>query len=339
MKLNQESADKISELIRKSNKILIFNHHNPDGDSIGASLSLYNLLVTINKDAMVVVPNNFTDSLLWIKGANLIVDYSKQPEYVHTKIDEADLLIFVDFNKLDRTGDLNKYLTSVSKPSFLIDHHPDPDYFADVVVVDSDASSASEVVYEVMVRCGYEEYIKNEVAEAIYCGMLTDTGRFNHNSSNPQTFRIIASLLEKGINKDEIHEKIFNVNTASKLKLLGKVLSENMVVLPEYNSAYMFIPKTDQVKYDFQAGDSDGIVNYPLSIKGVKFCALFTENDDLIKISLRSKGDFPANKFSADFFNGGGHLNAAGGRCNKSLKEVIAIFIDGLKQYKELLVE
>lgn len=339
MIISNEILQSVNELLLKHNNIVIFNHMNPDGDTIGASLAVYNVLKELGKNPVIVSPNEFPDFLLWIQGAEFILDYSKNTLKVHEIINNSDLLIYVDFNKLNRTGDLEQFLFTQKKPSILIDHHPDPDFFADIVISDHTASSASELVYEVLVKSGFEEQIKIAAAEAIYCGMITDTGRLNHNSSKPDTFRVIASLLEKGIDKDSIHERIFNVNTFSRLQLLGKVLCENTVYLPEYNAAYMFINLENQKKYNFQPGDSEGIVNYPLTIKGVRFCAMFTENRDITKVSLRSKGDFPANLFSQDFFNGGGHKNAAGGRTQKSLNEAIEIFIEGLKQYKDLLID
>lgn len=338
MLITEEKLRGIKELIENHKRVAIFNHMNPDGDTIGASLAIYNVLTDLGKEATVIAPNEFPEFLSWLSGAENILIYSSQKEVCQKTIEHCDLLIFVDFNKLDRTGDLEQFLIRQKKDSILIDHHPDPDFFADIVIADHTASSASELVFEVLSRAGFDDIIKEKAAEAIYCGMITDTGRFNHNSSKPQTFRVIASLLERGIKKDKIHEKIFDVNSFDRLRLLGSVLSRNLVVLPEYNAAYMYISLKDQKEFNFKPGDSEGFVNYPLTIKGVRFCAMFTENSDITKVSLRSKGDFPANRFSQDYFSGGGHLNAAGGRTKTSLQETIDLFLSGIEQYKELLM-
>lgn len=337
--IDTHTIEGIRNTILNNNKFVIITHTNPDGDAIGSSLAWDNVLKNMGKTSHVILPNDCPDFLKWINGTETITLFSKKRKQAIEFIKDAEVIIFVDFNKLDRIEDLKRFVTDGNKTKLLIDHHPSPDNFVDYMISDSSASSASELVYQVMERIGIGEFITKEAAEAIYIGIITDTGGLTHNSSNVATYETIAKLLGKNIDKIRIHENTFNVHSADRMMLLGKVLSQNLKIFPEYNAAYMFISKEDQKKYNFSPGDSEGFVNYPLSIKGIKFSALFTENDDVTKVSLRSKDFIPANKFSEKHFNGGGHLNAAGGRIKTSLMDAIKIFEDGLQDFNMYLNE
>lgn len=332
----EESAG-IRDVIEKNEQFVIITHANPDGDAIGSSLGWYNLLINMGKKADVILPNDCPGFLKWIHGAEHMHLFMKNRKNATELIKNADALILVDFNKLERIDEVKYHINKCKGKKVLVDHHPEPDDFADYIVSDPGASSASELVYHVFESIGAEQYIDTNVAEAIYIGIITDTGGLNHNSSNPATYNTIAKLLGKGIDKTKIHEYTFNVHSADRMQLLGKVLCQNMNIYPEYNAACIYITREDQQKYNFAPGDSEGFVNYPLSIKGIKFSALFTENEELTKVSLRSKDQIPANAFSAHYFNGGGHLNAAGGRLKKSLAETIAVFEEGLESFKQYL--
>ncbi|MBK8806361.1 MAG: bifunctional oligoribonuclease/PAP phosphatase NrnA [Bacteroidales bacterium] len=334
-----DTINHIKEIILQNNEFVIISHTNPDGDAIGSSFALYNTLINMNKKAQVIIPNDCPDFLKWIAGYDSILLFQKQKKQSIEAINKAQVIIMVDFNSLERIEDIKPFLENNDKTKIIIDHHPNPNTeFINYIISEPSASSASELVYRVLYSAGFDNYIDKNVAESIYIGIITDTGNLTHNSSNPLTYQIIGNLLKKGINKSLIHELTFNVNSASRLMLLGKLLSQNMKILTEYSTAYMYITLEDQKKYNFTTGDSEGFVNYPLSIKGIKFCALFTENEDVIKISFRSKHKIPANLFSQKHFNGGGHLNAAGGRIKLSLNEALTKFEEHLPEFKEFLI-
>lgn len=328
----------IKKIVNENQNFVIISHSNPDGDAIGSSMAWYNSLILMNKKVNVVLPNDCPEFLKWLNGSEKTLTFLKQPQDSIKVIKEADVLIFVDFNSPERIDELKHQIKKSNALKILIDHHPNPSDFANIVLSDTKVSSTAELVFNVLYEFDNGTYINEHCAEAIYIGIITDTGSLTFNSSRPETYNVVSHLIAKNIDKTRIHELTFNVHSADRMMLLGKVLSQNMVILKEYNAAYMYITKKDQEKYNFAPGDSEGFVNYPLSIKGIKLTALFTENEELTKVSLRSKGSIPANKISETYFNGGGHLNAAGGRINKSLEETIKLYLDGLENFKDYLI-
>lgn len=329
--------DKIKDFNRyldDSSNIVVVTHTNPDGDAIGSSLALYHFLSGMGKNCDVICPDNFPSFLAWMKGAGEITIVENDLKKSISLIDKSDLLINVDFNDLNRTVQLEDKIRQANIPKVLIDHHPHPQNFADLIISDVTKSSAAELIYQVIEESGNVQYINETVAECLFVGIMTDTGSFSYNSSKPYTYYAVSKLLQYKINKDEIFSQVYDSFSFERMRLLGYCLNEKMKVLPDDHTAYISITQEELKRYNYKIGDTEGFVNYPLSITGVQFTALFIEKEDEIKISFRSKGDFPANLFSRDNFNGGGHMNAAGGYSKLTLEETIGRFVDVLKKYK-----
>lgn len=321
-------------------RILIISHHNPDGDAIGASLGLGNLLLKMDHQVDVLVPNRFPAFLRWMKNADKIVVYSDQKEQAIELLQKSEIVFALDFNDLSRIREFDEHLSRSNAYKVLIDHHPNPAAFADLAISDTSVSSTAELLYSFMENIELTSKIDREIANCIYAGIMTDTGCFSFNSSLPATFRIVGELLKHGIQKDRIYDLVYDNFTYERMRLMGYCLDQKMKFLPQYKTAYITLTQEEMRKYNFRIGDSEGFVNLPLSVKGVRFSVLFTEKMDMIKLSFRSKGGFPANEMAAKHFNGGGHINAAGGESYESLEKTIRKFVNLLPEYKdELLAE
>jgi phosphoesterase RecJ-like protein len=332
-KLVQQSYQLIDEV----EKIAIVTHISPDGDAVGASLGLYHFLYAIDKEASVIVPNRFASFLSWLPGSQRIIIYDEQTEKADQILQSADLLFAVDFNVTSRVGKMSEVLKTLKCKKILIDHHRDPESFCDVTISYPNIASTSELVFRLICRMGFFEQINKPCAEAIYTGMMTDTGAFTYNSNHPEIYFIISELLTKGINKDEIYNKVYNTYSVDRMKLMGYVLSSRMEILPEYRTAIISLTNEELNRYNYQEGDTEGFVNIPLSIKGIVFSVLIKENDGFVKLSLRSRGSFPVNKVAGDLFRGGGHINAAGGESYDTLDATIAKLKAALPDYESLL--
>ena len=331
--LDTEIIKALKELVnKKNNKIVVLPHVNPDGDAIGSSLGMARVLKNSGLQVDVICVNEYPEFYNWMEGHEDVNFYSRNPQKVKQLLVDSDLLICLDFNHLSRTGALKTLIESYSKPRVLIDHHPYPQDFPDVLISHPECSSTAELVFHVVNAIGFDQYLDRAAAESLFCGIMTDTGSFDYNVSDPQTFQTVGELLKFGIDQESIHAQVFDNYSADRLRLLGYCLNECMEVYPEYHAAVMFLSKETQKKFNFVRGDSEGFVNYPLSIKGIHFSTLFTEKDDMVKASFRSKGEFAVNEFAAKNFNGGGHCNAAGG-------EVFASLTDTLDKYRSLLPE
>ena len=273
-------------------------------------------------------------------GSKDILLYDRYKEFADKLINEADIICCLDFNSLKRIEEMADSVATSPARKILIDHHLYPEDFCRIVISHPEISSTSELVFRLICRMGYFSDISREGAECIYTGMMTDTGGFTYNSNNREIYFIISELLSKGIDKDDIYRKVYNTYSESRLRLMGYVLS-NMKVYREYNSALISLTKEEQGKFDYIKGDSEGFVNIPLSIKNVRFSCFLREDTErrIIKISLRSVGTFPCNKLAAEFFNGGGHLNASGGEFTGTMAEAKQVFEEALKKYKTLLTE
>ena len=319
---------------------MIVSHVSPDGDAIGSSLGLAQFLDSQDKTVNVIVPNAFPDFLKWMPGSKDILLYDRYKEFADKLINEADIICCLDFNSLKRIEEMADSVATSPARKILIDHHLYPEDFCRIVISHPEISSTSELVFRLICRMGYFSDISREGAECIYTGMMTDTGGFTYNSNNREIYFIISELLSKGIDKDDIYRKVYNTYSESRLRLMGYVLS-NMKVYREYNSALISLTKEEQGKFDYIKGDSEGFVNIPLSIKNVRFSCFLREDTErrIIKISLRSVGTFPCNKLAAEFFNGGGHLNASGGEFTGTMAEAKQVFEEALKKYKTLLTE
>jgi phosphoesterase RecJ-like protein len=320
----------LSKLLFHSSNILLICHINPDGDAIGSQLALYHYLASKGINAEMISPNNLQEFLKWMNGSEKINVFINDRKKCRKLIEDAGLIILFDFNHSDRLGEAEKYVLDSKAKKIIIDHHLDSENFADIIISDISKCSTSELLYEIVQDLNGENFISRPFAEAIYVGIITDTGNFEHGAYSGKTFRIIAEIIDFGIERDRIFNLIYNNFSSERLRLKGLALDSRMVVLPEFRTAYICLTRADLAKYNYKKGDTEGFVNMPLSIKGIIFTALFVEKDGYIKISLRSKGNFSSNDFARKYFKGGGHLNAAGGEHYDSLDKTIEYFRDAL---------
>ncbi len=323
----------INQHIEQSGNIAVISHENPDGDAVGSSLALYHYLKKSGKKCFVIMPNDYPDFLKWLPGSKDINIFKKDKSTAEKKIHDADMIFLLDFNTPDRAGKIEDLIRESKAFKVMIDHHPERLVFTDINFTDTLSSSTAELVFRFIELTGNIKLLDNNIAVCLYTGIMSDTGSFSYNSSQPETYRVLSELLKKGIDKDYIYSKVYNNYSESRLKLLGYCLDRKMVVLPEYKTAYMSLTLLEKKQYNYKRGDSEGFVNYPLSVKGVNFAAFFMENDDHVKISFRSRGKFDTNAFAFNNFDGGGHVNASGGESKLSLSDTINKFISLLPEY------
>ncbi|MBO7432158.1 MAG: bifunctional oligoribonuclease/PAP phosphatase NrnA [Salinivirgaceae bacterium] len=335
--ISDEFVDEARKLIEAANHIVIVSHKNPDGDAIGSGLAFYNYFTAAGKHATFILPDLMPSNLKWMPSVDKIITYKTTPAEADAAIAQADLVIMADFNSNSRMGDSLKSFEASPAKRILIDHHPFPEVRFDIAYSRPESSSTSELVYELLAALSGNYVLETDVATCLFTGIMTDTGCFNYNSSAPITFNIIAHLLESGINKDQIVDNVMNHFSETRLRMLGFSLSKKMKVLPQYQTAYIWLTKQELEAFNNQQGDTEGLVNYPLTIDGINFSALFTEKDGLTKCSFRSRGTFPANKVASERFSGGGHLNAAGGEFHKTIGKTIYYFEKVLPEYEEYL--
>jgi phosphoesterase RecJ-like protein len=334
----ESNIQKAEKLIDKYDKIVIISHISPDGDAIGSSLALYHFLLELGKSVNVVVPNDFAAFLKWMPGVKDVVIGSKNESLAAETIAGAELLFCLDFNTLNRIEQLAPLVVQSTASKIMIDHHPYPDNFCDVTISHPEISSTGELIFRFICRMGMFESMNKNCAECIYTGMMTDTGAFTYNSNSPAIYYIISELLqEKGIDKDAIYSKVYNNYTPGRIRLQGYVLHEKMRIYKEYKTALITLSINEQNRFQYTKGDAEGFVNVPLSIESIVFSAFIREDENVIRISLRSKGQFPCNEFATAIFGGGGHLNASGGEFYGKLEEAVALFEKSLPEYKELL--
>lgn len=336
--MNEEITQQVEALLSTPKKVVVVGHKNPDGDAIGSCMGLYFFLQALGHDTQVVMPNDYPAFLKWMPGNEIICMYDKEPEKCQQFFNEADIVFTLDFNSLNRVGDLEVVLESCEGKFIMIDHHQAPSEYAVVTYSDVKMSSTSEMVYHFINALGRLDLLSAEIATNLYTGIMTDTGSFRFSSTSPTTHRVIAHLMEAGANGSEIHNNIYDTNTPDRLKLLGVAL-KNMTILSEYNTAFITLTQKELDDHNFKKGDTEGFVNYSLSVLGIKFAVIFIESkqDDIVKISFRSKGSFSVNEFARTHYNGGGHTNAAGGKSDKNIDETISEFISILPDYKNAL--
>ena len=333
----EEKIQNSRKWVEKVDKIVIVAHVSPDGDAIGSSLGLYHFLNQLGKQVNVIVPDPFPGFLSWMKSSNDILIAERYPQLAEETIAAAELIFCLDFNSLKRISLLAPWVESSTAKKIMIDHHLDPDPFCDMLISYPEVSSCSELVFRFICRMGMFEYINLFCAECIYTGMMTDTGAFTYNSNSPQVYYIISELLNLGIDKDAIYNRVYNDYSESRIRFKGFILHEKMKIFEEYHTSLIALSKDEQQRFALKKGDTEGIVNIPLSIKGIVFSVFIREDNDMVKISLRSQGQFPANRFAAEAFNGGGHLNASGGEFYGTLEEAVEIFQRTLLNYSDLL--
>jgi len=320
------------KLFESSRNILLISHVNPDGDAIGSQLALYHYLTHKGKKTGMISPNHIQEFLKWMNGSDKINVFIKNRKSCIKLIKEADLIVMIDFNQSNRLGEAEKYVMSSGAEKVIIDHHRDPFNIAGLIISDSDLCSTAELIYELVTEMNGEPFINRSYSEAIYVGIITDTGNFEYGTYTGDTLRIIADIIDSGIEKDKILNVVYNNFSAERMRLQGFALSKRMTVLPEYRTAYIYLTKKDLAEYSHMKGDTEGFVNLPLSIKDINFSALFIEKDNFVKLSFRSKGNFPVNEFASSYFAGGGHVNASGGEYYDTLENTISYFLTVLKE-------
>ena len=336
----QDQLARLSQLISDAETILITCHKSPDGDAIGSSLGLADYLRHLGKEPVVIVPDQYPDFLMWLPNTEKIIRYDKQRDKADLLFKIADLVFCLDYNAPSRVDEMEEALVSSPATRVLIDHHLNPDVPADLIISEPEASSTCELVFRLVWQMGAFPTLTKQFAVPIYCGMMTDTGGFTYNSSRPEIFFIISELLTKRIDKDKIYRNVYHNYSESRIRLMGYVMYEKLVYMPEYNAAYYTLTKDELKRFRFIKGDAEGLVNIPQQIKGLRLSISLredTEKDRVVWVSLRSVDNFPCNLMAEEFFNGGGHINASGGRLNCSMDEAVKIVKDAIIAYENKL--
>lgn len=336
--MKNEDIIAVKNILSNPKKIVIVPHKNPDGDAIGSCLGLYHFLVQLNHDITIIAPNDYPHFLKWMPGNDSILLFETDSKKCESIIQNTDIIFTLDFNALFRTGDMETSLKDSKAIKIMIDHHQKPDDYSKYVYSDVMMSSTAEMVYHFISKLSLNHLINAEVANCLYAGVMTDTGSFRFPNTSSTTHRLIADLIDKGANNSAIHHNVYDTNSYQRTQLLGRALN-NLHVLPDLKTAYIVLSQSDLNEFNFKKGDTEGFVNYGLTIEGIVFAAIFIESmqDQIIKISFRSKGSFDVNEFSRAHFGGGGHMNAAGGKSELSLLQTVEKFISILPQYKSTL--
>lgn len=331
--------NQFKDIISQYRHVVVVSHVNPDGDAIGSSLAFSFFLRKFGIDTKIIIPNDFPSFLSWMPGAGDILIFDKNSEKGVEYLNDADLICYLDFNHPSRTGLVHNDLCHCKKtPRILIDHHRDTDFSQFIAYLsDVNTSSTSELVAQLIQSYGFDKYLDDDIATCLLVGIMTDTGSFSHSIYHPETFEICGKLISPTVDYQLIHNKIYNTFSENRLRLLGHCISNRMTTLNEYHTAYIYLNKADLENFDYQVGDTEGVVNFPLMIENIKLSVLITERQGVIRLSFRSKGDFSVHEMAKEHFNGGGHTNAAGGTLDCSIEQAIKQFLDVLPQYKAKL--
>ena len=329
--IDEGKIQKAKKYIEKGKSFVIVAHVAPDGDALGSSLGLYHFLMEYEKDNVsVIFPNDFPDFYNWMPGSEDIVIYEKQTSEADDLIKNADVIFCLDFNEPKRIEKMADVILAAEGRKVMIDHHLNPSDFCRVTISYPEISSTSEMIFRFICRMGYFDLLTKDAAECIYTGMMTDTGSFTYNSNKPEIYTIIGELIKKGIDKDLIYRRVNQVSSESRLRMMGYVLYEKMKIYPEYKAALITLTNEELARFNYKSGDTEGLVNLPLSIADVEFSVFIRSDKEYTKISLRSQGDFPCNLFASKYFNGGGHKNASGGEFFGNIEDAVALFEKGL---------
>lgn len=330
----------LAELLENPKQILITTHHKPDADALGSSLGLAGYLKKKGHQVTVVTPSDYPDFLNWMAGNEDVIIYSAANDgLVQKLISQADVIFCLDFSTLGRINEMGEYIRQAPAKKVLIDHHLEPENFADIVFSDTSAAATAELIFEVIRDLGDQPLIDVSIGECLYAGIMTDTGSFRHPSTSRNVHLIIAELLHIGVNTSKIHRLIYDSHTESRLRFLGYVLKDKLTVLREFKTAYIAISAAELKEYDSKTGDTEGLVNFALSMEGVVFAAVLIDRGSAVKISFRSVGEFSVNDFARKNFDGGGHRNAAGGISYLPLDETVRKFISLLPEYQDQLIQ
>lgn len=327
----------IKRELKSPKRIVITSHANPDGDAVGSVLAMYHLLQRNGHIVDVILPNKFPEFYAWMPGNKQILIFDDEKKKCSLIISNAELIFCLDYNSLDRLNNLSGPVKKAKGKKILIDHHLDREDHFDYYISEINTSSTSELVYNFIINIGCKSLINKDIARCIYVGIVTDTGSFSYSCNNQSTYLITAELMKYGVDGEKIHNYIYNTYSENRMRLLGFCLKERLKIIPEFNTAYIYLTKQDLKQFEFEVGDTEGVVNFPLAIKNIRMAALFTEKNAKIKISLRSTGNFSVNDFMRNHFEGGGHKNAAGGNSYESLEDTIQKFESFLPKYKDQL--
>lgn len=333
-----QNLDLFQAQLASPKNIVITTHHKPDADALGSSLGMANYLVKKGHHVQVITPSDYPDFLKWMKGNDDVLIFSEATsEKVADQIEKAEVIITLDFSVLSRINEMGEMVRAAKGFKVNVDHHLEPEDFADFRLWNTKAAATCELCYELIVALGDEQLIDEEIANCLYAGIMTDTGGFRHPNTTQNVHEVVAKLISFGANNSQVSKNIYDKSTLNRLRFLGFALGENLQVIEEYRTAFFALNAADLKRFSSKTGDTEGLVNYALSIEGITLGALFKETDEGVKISLRSTGEFPANEIASRFFNGGGHRNAAGGRVFDSLEDTVEKFKSVLVEYKDQL--
>jgi len=335
--LTIQQIGEVKGLLSGKKKIVLTTHLNPDGDAIGSSVAMLLYLRSKGHDVEAIAPNQFPDFYSWMPGSEDIIIFEKSVAKAKELLSKADIVFSLDYNAFGRVGSMTKYLKEAPGIKFLIDHHIDPEEGFDYYLSTTKITSTGELIFNFIDMMGDIELLDKNMSAAIYAAIMTDTGSFSYACNYPDTYRVVATLIEKGVDAERIHRLVYDTFSEHRLRLLGYAISERMIVWHELKTAIIYLTKDDLKRFNFQVGDTEGIVNYPLSMEDVNLAVLITEKEKKIKLSFRSKGDFSVNDLARAHFQGGGHKNAAGGQSGNNLDETIKEIKEVLKPLKNKL--
>jgi bifunctional oligoribonuclease and PAP phosphatase NrnA len=333
-----QPVNNIFSLLSTPKKVVITMHQKPDGDAMGSTLGLYHFLIQFGHEVKVISPTNWASFINWMPGCNTVLDYERQTDISNELIFAADWIFCLDFNTLSRTKNMESVLDSALGQRILIDHHREPqvEKFA-YGNSDITKSSTCEMVYDFIIESGNEAKINNDIAQCLYAGVMTDTGSFRFPSTTASVHTMVANLKRLGLEHSPIHEALFDNGSEARLRFIGNVLLNRMEIFYEYNTALIAVPQSDLIKFEIKTGDTEGLVNYPLGIEGIKLAAIIIDRGEERKCSFRSKGEFDVNSFARTYFNGGGHFNAAGGATTDTLEKAVLDFKKAMQENKDKL--
>lgn len=335
-----EKLQEFKEYISNPKKMVILTHFKPDADALGSSLGLAKYLKKKGHMVKVITPSDYPDFISWMPGNKEVLIFQKdKPEKAGKLIGEAEMVFCLDFSSLNRINDLGEMVRASNAKKVLIDHHLEPERFAEFEQWDGSAASTAELIYELIAALGDETLIDNEIADCLYAGIMTDTGSFRHSNTSYKVFQTASALVKLGANPYQVSKLIYDTNTIERLRLMGFVLSEKLQVLPEFRTAYIVLTAEELKRFGSQTGDTEGLVNYGLSVKGIRLSVLISDRRENIKLSLRSLGNFSVNEMARTHFEGGGHRNAAGGQTVLTLDQTVKKFLDLLPSYKTELMK
>jgi len=333
-----KTIQELYPLLSQPRQIVITMHQKPDADAMGSALALKHFLVQLGHSVTVISPTNWAGWVNWLPGVKEVMDFEQDRTKAGAILDKAEWLFCLDFNIFHRTKTLTEKLQQLRCTKILIDHHQEPDTASfDYGISDTAKSSTCEMIYDFINESGHADKINTEIGECIYAGVIGDTGSFRFASAHAGVHRLVADLKSRGLNHGNVHENLFDNFLENRLRFIGHVLLNRLEVFYEYNTALIAIPKSDLQKFHIKTGDTEGLVNYPQSIQGIKLVALVIDRDEERKWSFRSKGDFDCNTFARTYFEGGGHYNASGGRSSESLDKTVEHFIKAMKENGKLL--